>query len=109
MKNNILFLCLMLALSACTRQSDNHSAGVKEGELFSLDITTLEDEIHTVYFSDLMESVEIIQLDTASKAYMAINQLMVSDNYLLPTNGKQAKLFRRSDGKFIINICNLGQ
>ena len=45
MKNNILFLCLMLALSACTSQSDNHSAGVKEGELFSLDITTLDDEI----------------------------------------------------------------
>lgn len=74
----------MLALSACTSQSDNHSAGVKEGELFSLDITTLDDEIHTVYFSDLMESVEIIQLDTASEAYMAINQLMVSDNYSLP-------------------------
>ena len=109
MKNNILFLCLMLALSACTRQSDNHSASVKEGELFSLDITTLDDEIHTVYFSDLMESVEIIQLDTASEAYMAINQLMVSENYLLTTNGKQAKLFRRSDGKFISNIGNRGQ
>ena len=109
MKNNILFLCLMLALSACTSQSDNHSAGVKEGELFSLDITTLDDEIHTVYFSDLMESVEIIQLDTASEAYMPINQLMVSNNYLLTTNGKHAKLFRRSDGKFISNIGNRGQ
>ena len=54
MKNNILFLCLMLALSACTSQSDNHSAGVKEGELFSLDITTLDNKIHTVYISDLM-------------------------------------------------------
>ena len=56
-----------------------------------------------------MESIEIIQLDTAREAYIAINQLMVSDNYLLTTNGKHAKLFRRSDGKFISNIGNRGQ
>lgn len=109
MKNNILFLCLLLALSACNKQSDNHPAGVTEGELFSLDITTLDNKIHTVYVSDLMESIEIIQLDTAREAYIAINQLMVSDNYLLTTNGKHAKLFRRSDGKFISNIGNRGQ
>ena len=109
MKNNILLLCLMLALSACTKQSDNHSVGVKEGELFSLDVTTLDNKIHTVYISDLMESMEIIQLDTVREAYIAINQLMVSDNYLLTTNGKHAKLFRRSDGKFISNIGNRGQ
>ena len=99
----------MLALSACTKQSDNHSVGVKEGELFSLDVTTLDNKIHTVYISDLMESMEIIQLDTVREAYIAINQLMVSDNYLLTTNAKHAKLFRRSDGKFISNIGNRGQ
>ena len=99
----------MLALSACTKQSDNHPAGVTEGKLFSLDITTLDNKIHTVYISDLMESMEIIQLDTVREAYIAINQLMVSDNYLLTTNGKHAKLFRRSDGKFISNIGNRGQ
>ena len=109
MKNNILFLCLLLALSACNKQSDNHPAGVTEGELFSLDITTLDNKIHTVYVSDLMESIEIIQLDTAREAYIAINQLIVSDNYLLTTNAKHAKLFRRSDGKFISNIGNRGQ
>lgn len=109
MKNYILFLCLILALSACSNQSDNHPTGVKEGELLSLDITTLDDEIHTVFFSDLMESVEIIQLDTAREAYMSIHQLLVSDNYLLATNGKHAKLFQRSDGKFISNIGNRGQ
>lgn len=90
MKNNILLLCLMLALSACTKQSDNHQAGVTEGELFSLDITTLDNKIHTVYISDLMELMEIIQLDTVREAYIAINQLMVSDNYLLTTNRKHA-------------------
>ena len=109
MKNNILFLCLLLALSACNKQSDNHPAGVTEGELFSLDITTLDNKIHTVNVSDLMESIEIIQLDTAREAYIAINQLIVSDNYLLTTNAKHAKLFRRSDGKFISNIGNRGQ
>ena len=109
MKNNILFLCLLLALSACNKQSDNHPAGVTEGELFSLDITTLDNKIHTVYVSDLMESIEIIQLDTAREAYIAVNQLIVSDNYLLTTNAKHAKLFRRSDGKFISNIGNRGQ
>ena len=109
MKNNILFLCLLLALSACNKQSDNHPVGVTEGELFSLDITTLDNKIHTVNVSDLMESIEIIQLDTAREAYIAINQLIVSDNYLLTTNAKHAKLFRRSDGKFISNIGNRGQ
>ena len=99
----------MLALSACPKQLDNHSVGVKEGELFSLDVTTLDNKIHTVYISDLMESMEIIQLDTVREAYIAINQLMVSDNYLLTTTGKHAKLFRRSDGKFISNIGNRGQ
>ena len=109
MKNNILFLCFLLTLSACNKQSANHPAGVTEGELFSLDITTLDNKIHTVYVSDLMESIEIIQLDTAREAYIAINQLIVSDNYLLTTNAKHAKLFRRSDGKFISNIGNRGQ
>ena len=109
MKNNILFLCLLLALSACNKQAANHPGGVTEGELFSLDITTLDNKIHTVYVSDLMESIEIIQLDTAREAYIAINQLIVSDNYLLTTNAKHAKLFRRSDGKFISNIGNRGQ
>ena len=63
-----VFLCLLISLSACTSSSSN-SGGVKEGKLFTLDINNLSNEVHTVYFSELMESVEFFQLDTVPEAF----------------------------------------
>ena len=105
---NITFFILMLALSACT-SSPKQIDHIEEGELLSLDVNQISDEVHTVNFSELMESVEIIQLDTAREAYMGINSLAVSDNFLLATNAKEAKLFQRSDGKYLSNIGRRGQ
>ena len=105
---NITFFILMLALSACT-SSPKQIDYIEEGELLSLDVNQISDEVHTVNFSELMESVEIIQLDTAREAYIVVNSLSVSDNFLLATNGKEAKLFQRSDGKYLSNIGRRGQ
>lgn len=105
-------ITLLLALSACTppsKQAGKETVNIAEGELLSLDVNQISDKVHTVYLSDLMESIEIVQLDTTREAYIAINSLAISDNYLLATNGKHAKLFQRSDGKFISNIGNRGQ
>ena len=97
---NITFFILMLALSACT-SSPKQIDHIEEGELLSLDVNQISDEVHTVNFSELMESVEIIQLDTAREAYIVVNSLSVSDHFLLATNAKEAKLFQRSDGKYL--------
>ena len=105
---NITFFILMLALSACT-SSPKQIDHIEEGELLSLDVNQINDEVHTVNFSELMESVEIIQLDTAREAYIFVNSLSVSDHFLLATNAKEAKLFQRSDGKFLSNIGRRGQ
>ena len=105
---NITFFILMLALSACT-SSPKQIDYIEEGELLSLDVNQISDEVHTVNFSELMESVEIIQLDTAREAYIVVNSLSVSDHFLLATNAKEAKLFQRSDGKYLSNIGRRGQ
>lgn len=108
----LYMITLLLALSACTpssKQAGKETVNIAEGELLSLDVNQISDKVHIVYLSDLMESIEIVQLDTTREAYIAINSLAISDNYLLATNGKHAKLFQRSDGKFISNIGNRGQ
>ena len=112
MKNITLFFILMLALSACTsspKQTGKDLDYIEEGELLSLDVNKISDKVHTVNFSELMESVEIIQLDTAREAYIVVNSLSVSENFLLATNAKEAKLFQRSDGKYLSNIGRRGQ
>ena len=112
MKNITLYFILMLALSACTsspKQTGKDLDYIEEGELLSLDVNKISDKVHTVNFSELMESVEIIQLDTAREAYIVVNSLSVSENFLLATNAKEAKLFQRSDGKYLSNIGRRGQ
>ena len=104
-----VFLCLLISLSACTSSSSN-SGGVKEGELFTLDVNNLSNEVHTVYFSELMESVEFFQLDTVPEAFTSIPSLSISENYFLVIGTRTpCKLFRRSDGKYLNDISRRGQ
>ena len=70
-----IFLC------ACT---NNQSYSYNFEELLSLDVSTLEDKEYEIKLSDLMESVEIVQLDNSTEdAYTGIFKLGISDNYLV--------------------------
>lgn len=98
-----IFLC------ACT---NNQSYSYNFEELLSLDVSTLEDKEYEIKLSDLMESVEIVQLDNSTEdAYTGIFKLGISDNYLVTSTPQNipVKLFSRKDGRFIRNIGTKGQ
>ena len=72
----------------------------------------MDDEEYEIKLSDLMETVEIVQLDNSTEeAYTGIFKLGISDNYLVTScpGGTPVKLFSRKDGRFIRNIGARGQ
>ena len=96
--------------SACEEEKASH--WYDSEELLSFDVSTLEDKEYEIKLSDLMESVEIIQLDSSTdEAYTGIFKLGISDNYLVTSTPQNipVKLFSRKDGRFIRNIGTKGQ
>ena len=96
--------------SACEEEKASHLYDSEE--LLSFDVSTLEDKEYEIKLSDLMESVEIIQLDSSTdEAYTGIFKLGISDNYLVTSTPQNipVKLFSRKDGRFIRNIGAKGQ
>lgn len=95
---------LMVQLSCSQKKSSQTTEG-----LISL---TEEDllEKREILLSSLIDSLEIVRLENADDAYIDIDNVVVSDNYiaLRSNKGKPAKLFKRS-GKYIGNIGNRGQ
>ena len=76
-------------------------------ELLSFDVSTLDDEIYEVKLTDLMESIEIIEMDSAKEAFTKIFRVTVSDSYFAIHHIKYpVKLYSRKTGKF---LCNIGR
>ena len=112
MKRIILYLIVInnLIFIGCTNKMNNIKIQNSE-ELLSFNINTVDEKEHTLYLSDLMESVEIIQLDNSTEeAYTGIFKLGISENYLVTScpGGTPVKLFSK-DGKFICNLGKRGQ
>ena len=106
----IACLSVAMALSSCSNQEKN--IPTDEEELLSFDVSTLDNKEYEIKLSDLMESVEIVQLDSSTdEAYTGIFKLGISDNYLVTScpGGTPVKLFSRKDGRFIRNIGARGQ
>ena len=106
----IIDLLIVISLSSCSNLEKN--IPTEEEELLSFDVSTLDNKEYEIKLSDLMESVEIIQLDSSTdEAYTGIFKLGISDNYLVTSTPQNipVKLFSRKDGRFIRNIGAKGQ
>ena len=106
----ITYFLVAMALSNCSNQEKNITT--EEEELLSFDVSTLDNKEYEIKLSDLMESVEIVQLDNSTEeAYTGIFKLGISDNYLVTSTPQNipVKLFSRKDGRFIRNIGTKGQ
>ena len=80
-------------------------------ELLSFDVSTLKDKEYEINLSDLMESVEIIQLDNSTEeAFGRTWDVEISDNYIATGNvGENVKLYHRKSGKYIGDVGKRGQ
>lgn len=80
-------------------------------ELLSFDVSTLKDKEYEIKLSDLMESVEIIQLDNSTEeAFGRTWDVEISKNYIATGNvAENVKLYDRKSGKFIGNVGRRGQ
>ena len=57
----ITYFLVAMALCSCSNQEKN--IPTEEEELLSFDVSTLDNKEYEIKLSDLMESVEIVQLD----------------------------------------------
>ena len=111
MKRFFYISCLIsLLISSCSidKESNYHASG----DFLFLDVNKVNNEIYTVKLSDLMETVEIIQLDSSTEeAYTPIFRMAISDNYFVTTCPPEypVKLYNRKNGRFIRNIGSRGQ
>lgn len=103
----ITYFLVAMALSSCSNQEKNIPA--EEEELLSFDVSTLDNKEYEIKLSDLMESVEIVQLDTVQEAFTKIFRVAVSDNYFsIHHVNYPVKLYSRKSGKFWGNIGRIG-
>lgn len=105
----IIFIISIFIISSCTEQEK--SILMNSEDFLSFDVSTLNDEEHEIKLSDLMESVEIIQLDSSTEeAYTKIWKTEISEHYIATFSvGYPVKLFKRSNGLFLGNIGQIGQ
>ena len=74
----IIDLLIVISLSSCSNLEKN--IPTEEEELLSFDVSTLDNKEYEIKLSDLMESVEIVQLDNSTdEAYTGIFKLGISD------------------------------
>ena len=93
--------------SACEEEKASH--WYDSEELLSFDVSTLEDKEYEIKLSDLMESVEIVRMDSVQEAFTKIFRVAVSDNYFAIHHiNYPVKLYSRKSGKFWGNIGRIG-
>lgn len=108
LKTFLLFVFLLIC--SCSPKNKETTALLDE-VLMSIDVNNITEIETDVILSDLMESVEIVQLDSSTEeAYTKIWKIETSEHYIATLMANTpVKLFRKSDGKFIGNIGQIGQ
>ena len=103
------YLSVAIALIGCSNSEKN--TPIEEEELLSFDVSTLDNKEYEIKLSDLMESVEIVQLDSSTEeAYTKIWKTEISEHYIATFSvGYPVKLFKRLNGLFLGNIGQIGQ
>ena len=99
----------MFLLTCCINQETKELLDIEE--LLSFDVSTLEDKEYEIKLTDLMESVEIVQLDSSTEeAFGRTWDIEISDNYIATGNvAENVKLYHRKSGKYIGNVGKRGQ
>ena len=97
----------LIILFSCTKKTNSEYK--EETPFFSVSISKVKAEIE-LPISDLIESLEIIQLENKDEAFSKIGFIYVSENYIgiEPSNQDAYKLFNKNGG-FIGNIGENGQ
>lgn len=114
MKKNPFLLFVMVAcalLWRCTGEDSAIRVEKHNGEdLYVCDYFKLKDDTLSLKLSDLIQSIEVIKLDTASNAMIGGGVVHCSDNYLLlrPNWQNPFKLFDRK-GKFLCDVGGYGR
>lgn len=105
----ITYFLVAMALSSCSNQEKN--IPTEEEELLSFDVSTLENKEYEIKLSDLMESVEIVQLDNyTEEAFGRTWDVEISDNYIATGYvAESVKLYHRKSGKYIGDVGKRGQ
>ena len=111
MKNYIYIISIffMFLLTCCINQETKELLDTEE--LLAFDVSTLEDKEYEIKLTDLMESVEIVQLDSSTEeAFGRTWDVEISDNYIATGNvAENVKLYDRKSGKYIGNVGKRGQ
>lgn len=103
----IIGLFLAVSLNSCINQEKGVS--LEPEELLSFDVSTLDNQVHEIKLTDLMESVEIIQMDSVPEAFSKVFKIPISENYFAMHHvNYPVKLYSRKDGKFLGNIGRVG-
>lgn len=112
------FLLLLFTIAAfallwrCTADKDSAIRVEKHNgeDLYVCDYFKLKDDTLSLKLSDLIKSLEVIKLDTASHAMIGRGSVLCSDNYLLlrPNARNVFKLFDRK-GKFLCDVGGYGR
>lgn len=105
-------LICCLTIIGCSPVSKETTNDFTSEKLLSLDVNTINSSEESVNLSELMESIEIIRLDSnTDEAFTPIFRLAISENYIVTTCPPTypVKLFSRKDGKFIRNLGSIGQ
>ena len=107
----LLFVAAYVLLWRCADKESAIRVEKHNGEkLYVCDYFKLKDDTLSLKLSDLIESLDVIKLDTASNAMIGGGAVMCSDNYLLLRPNWQSvfKLFDRK-GKFLCDVGGYGR
>lgn len=107
----LLFVAAYVLLWRCADKESAIRVEKHNGEkLYVCDYFKLKDDTLSLKLSDLIESLDVIKLDTASNAMIGGGSVMCSDNYLLLRPNWQSvfKLFDRK-GKFLCDVGGYGR
>lgn len=104
-----VFFFFLLSLCGCGNEKKVYSAFSEE--FLSFDVHTMDNKVHEVNLTDLMESVEIIPMDSGTEeAFTKFSKIVVSKNFFAIHHVHYpVKLYSRKSGKFLGNIGKVGQ
>lgn len=106
-KESCIVLLSLIILLSCTNKKNTEYK--EEIPFFSVSMSEVKAEIE-VPISNLIESLEIIQLENKDEAFSKIGVIYVTENYIgiQPSNQDAYKLFNKN-GYYLGNVGEIGQ
>ena len=109
--NFIVFIALVFGAYCCSPKGDGSLSEVivNGNKMFFFSLNELSSNVATIPLSSLVESLELVQLETKKEAYFKVFFTTVTDKYIgVRQEGRPYLLFDRS-GKFLGNVGSIGR